>query len=337
MDCMTFLDRLDKLKPQPAYVIFGDEPFLKGLARRAVRRLALGGAEDGFSLSSYAGDKATWAQVIDDLQTLPMLSARRLVVIENADPFVSEHRARLEALFKERVGADTTGVLLLDVTTWASNTKLAKLAPDAWVVECRTPASHALPQWCVRRCKEEHGKALSADAARHLLDLVGAQMGMLDSEMQKLAVYVGDAPKIDKRDVDTLVGASRGEITWQIFELIGAGKGGEALAFLQRLFSQGEDPMKLLGAFSSRLRQLARAARLQAQGVPLLDAMSRADIKAFPSARQAAEQQLRHLGHRRLGRLYDMLLEADQGMKGGSQLPPRLLMERLVVQLARTR
>jgi DNA polymerase-3 subunit delta len=133
------------------------------------------------------------------------------------------------------------------------------------------------------------------------------------------------------------VGASRGENTWQIFELIGAGKGGEALAFLKRLFSQGEQPMALLGAFSSRLRQLARAARLQAQGVPLLEAMTRADMKTFPSARQSAEQQLRHLGPRRLNRLFDLLLETDSGMKGGSQLPPHLLMERLVVQLARTR
>src|SRR5262245_30780224 len=329
MDCMTFLDRQDKLKPQPVYVVFGDEPFLKALGRHAVRRLVLGDKDDGFAFSSYPGDKAAWAQVIDDLNTLPMLSPRRLVAVESADPFVSENRERLEALFKERLQAEPTGTLLLDVGTWASNTKLAKAAPDAWVVECRTPASHALPQWCVRWCKERHGKALSADAARHLVDLVGAEMGLLDSEMQKLAVYVGDAARIDKRDVDTLVGASRGENTWQIFELIGAGKGGEALAFLQRLFSQGEDPMKLLGAFSSKLRQLARAARLQAQGVPLLSAMAQADIKTFPAARQAAEQQLRHLGRRRLDRLYDMLLETDQGMKGGSQLPPRLQMERL--------
>ena len=47
------------------------------------------------------------------------------------------------------------------------------------------------------------------------------------------------------------------------------------------------------------------------------------------------EQQLRHLGRRRLDRLYDWLLEADLGLKGSSQLPPRTLLERMVVQLAR--
>jgi hypothetical protein len=33
-------------------------------------------------------------------------------------------------------------------------------------------------------------------------------------------------------------------------------------------------------------------------------------------------------------RLYDWLLEADLGMKGGSALPPRTLLERLVLRLA---
>ena len=54
-----------------------------------------------------------------------------------------------------------------------------------------------------------------------------------------------------------------------------------------------------------------------------------------PFGRAAAEKQMRHLGRRRLGRLYDWLLQTDLGMKGCSPLPPRTLFERLVVELAR--
>jgi hypothetical protein len=34
-------------------------------------------------------------------------------------------------------------------------------------------------------------------------------------------------------------------------------------------------------------------------------------------------------------KLFNWLLEADQGLKGGSQLPARTLLERLVVKLAK--
>ena len=48
----------------------------------------------------------------------------------------------------------------------------------------------------------------------------------------------------------------------------------------------------------------------------------------------ALDPALRHLGRRRLDRVYDWLLEADLGMKGDSQLPERTQLERLIIRLA---
>jgi DNA polymerase-3 subunit delta len=232
---------------------------------------------------------------------------------------------------------DVTGVLVLDVTTWAGTTKLARMTPDNWLITCKAPAVHLLPQWAVRWCAEQHGKQLSAGAAKLLVDLVGSEMGLLDQELAKLAVYAGNADKIDVRDVDELVGRRRAENTWRIFDFIGTGQAREALDLLQKLLDQGEDPLRLLGAFSSQLRQLAKVTRLSAQGVTLKDAMNRGGVPGYRAAQDGADQLLRHLGRRRLDRLYDWLLETDLGMKGGSQLPPRILLERLVIRLARPR
>jgi hypothetical protein len=63
--------------------------------------------------------------------------------------------------------------------------------------------------------------------------------------------------------------------------------------------------------------------------------MDRENIQPWAKAR--AEGLLRHLGRRRLDKLYDWLLETDLGMKGSSQLPQRVLLERLVVRRARPR
>ena len=105
-------------------------------------------------------------------------------------------------------------------------------------------------------------------------------------------------------------------------------------ASLDRLFEQGEEPLRILGAFSMQLRRLAQAARWSQQGKPLTAALAQAGVPPF--ALRGCEQQLRHLGRQRADRLYDWLVEADLGLKGSSQLPPQTLLERLVVQLART-
>ncbi len=332
MDSLTFLQGAAKAKPRPIYVLHGDEHFLKRRVLAVLRTLVLGPDDDGFGLSNRDGDKANWAEIHDELETLPFLSSRRLVVIDRADPFVTRERPRLEKYFAE---PSKTGVLVLDVQSWPANTKLAKLLPEAATLVCKTPEMRKLPEWCVEWCAAQHGKPMSAPAARLLVDLVGTDMGLLDQEMAKLAVYAGSNSRIDTADVDQLVGQNRMENTWKIFDLIGAGQTGDALTLLDRLLDQGEEPLRLLGAFSMQLRRLAQAARLHSQGESVADALEHAGVPPF--GRRSAEQQVRHLGRRRLDLIYDWLLETDLGMKGSSQLPPRTLLERLVVQLARKR
>jgi DNA polymerase-3 subunit delta len=162
-------------------------------------------------------------------------------------------------------------------------------------------------------------------------------MGVLDQELQKLKEFVGDRSAIDVPDVDELTGRSRGANVFRILDAIGDGKPAVALKILTELFEEGEAPVGLLGALSAQVRKLARAARLHKQGANLDEALTTAGVASWPQARDAARQQMKHLGWGRLDQLYDWLLETDSGLKGGSPLPDRVQLERLVVRLARPR
>jgi DNA polymerase-3 subunit delta len=330
MDSLAFLERATRSRPLPIYVLHGDEDFLKRRVLERLRAQVLGAEDAALGLSTHAGDKATFAAVHDELHTAPFLGERRLVILENADAFVTRFRAALE---KYTAKPSTHGVLVLDVRTWPASTNLAKMLSGDATIVCKAPPAYKLPEWCATWAAARHGKQLAAPAARLLVDLVGADMGLLDQELTKLAIYVGPANRIEAVDVDKLVGSSRAENTWKIFDAIGAGQATEALAILERLLDQGEEPIRILGAFSLQLRRLAQAARLCEQGRPLSVALEQVGIP--PYGRKGSEQQLRHLGRRRADRLYDWLLEVDLGLKGSSPLPPRTLLERLVVLLAR--
>ncbi len=330
MDSLAFLERGGRAKLQPVYVLQGDEDFLKRQVVLALRTLAFGSPEEEFGLSVHDGDKVTFAAIRSELETVPFLCPHRLVVVDNADPFVTRHRAALEKYVAEPAA---TGVLVLAVKSLPANTRLAKLIDNAGNIVCKAPATYKLPEWCVKWAAARHGKQLALPAARLLVDLVGPEMGQLDQELAKLAIYAGNSPRIDSAAVDQLVGSSRAENTFKIFDAIAAGNAGEALNLLDRLFEQGEDPHRILGAFSLQLRRLAQAGRLAQQGRPVSTALETVGVPPF--ARQSCEQQLRHLGRRRANQLYSWLLEVDLGLKGGSQLTPRALLERFVVRLAK--
>jgi DNA polymerase-3 subunit delta len=331
MDSLAFLAQLAKQTPRQVYVLHGGEDFLKRQVMLALRKLILGAEGVDFGLSNHEGDKVSFAAVRNELETLPFVGERRLVVVDGADPFVSKYRAQLEKYVPQPA---PTGVLVLVVKSWPATTRLYKLVAPEAAIACESLSAGRLPGWCSTWAASHHAKQLSAEAAGLLVDLVGTDMGQLDQEIAKLATYAGSAARIESADVDKLVGSSRAEITWKIFDALAQGKAGEALTILDRLLDQGEEPIRILGAFSMQLRRLAQAARLAQTGQPLDTALHEAGF-TYPNQRKGAEQQLRYLGRRRLDRLYDWLLEIDLGLKGSSQLPPRTQLERLVVRLGR--
>ncbi len=333
MDALAFLDKVAKAKPQPVYVLAGDEAFLKRQVLDALETLLLDDADPAYALTSVAGDTAEWSAIRSELATLPFLSPRRVVVIEAADTFVTDHRPQLE-----RYVADPakSGVLVLDVKSWPANTRLAKAVPSDATIQCvavKPQSSQQLVPWCIKRASSRHGKKLDADAAGWLVELVGPELGLLDQELGKLAAYVGDRPAIARADVDAMVGRSRAAETFKIFDAIGRNNPAEALTILGRLLDAGEEPLKILGAFSWQLQRLAKVGRLVRQGRSPAAAFGEVGVPPF--ARAGMEQLVRHLGQARLAKLFDWLVETDLAMKSTDDLPKNVLLERLLVRLAR--
>jgi DNA polymerase III subunit delta len=327
MDALAFVE-LKKLPDCPVFVLAGEERFLKRLALARIRQAVLGDATEDFTSSTYEGASLQLSTVRDELETLPFLAARRLIVVQDADPFITRSREGLEKYLQQ---PSRTGVLVLDVKSWKSNTRLAKAIPDQATVECEARKPHLLPAWCVKWAKSEYGKQLEAPAAALLVELVGAEMGVLDQELAKLATYVGDRPQITQQDVDTMVAHSRVETAWQMLDAVADGNAAKALGTLTHLLEQGDEPIAVLGAMSWQLRKLAQVARLTQERMPLGQAMAAAGLPPFKQ--RQVEQSLRHLGPRAF-ELYDWLLEADLGLKSSGGLPGHAVLERLVVKLA---
>src|SRR5262249_21280227 len=298
MDALQFLDQPAGAKRQPVYALSGDEDFLKRRARERIIAAALGDADPAFAVSVYAGDKLDFSTVRNDLDTLPFLSPCRVVVVENADPFITDNRAALERYVQHQSPA---GVLILEAKAFPETTKLAKALPDAAKVVCKAPWADKLPAWCVGWAKAAHKKKLAPDAAELLVELVGPAMGLLDQELEKLAVAVGKAPIITAEDVDKFVGRSKAADVFRIMDAIGEGKPAVALGILENLFAEGEDPMAVLGPLTAQLRKLAAVGRMYAETKQLGPAMDLAGGPTWPRARQSFERQLKWLGPRGVG------------------------------------
>lgn len=320
-------------EPKPIYAIFGDDAYLRHEATRAIVRAAMDGEEEGMGLARFEGASADLAHVLDEVRTLPFLSKRRVAVVEDADPFVTANRKELEGYAAR---PSTSGVLVLSVKSWPSNTKLAKLVEGIGLsVECKAPRESELPGWLTRLAKERWSAKLGAEAARLLVELVGPEPGLLAAEVDKLATYVGQGKEIARDDVAAMVGAGRVLEVWAMIDKATTGDGAGALAVLDRLLTAGEAYPRLLAAMASTLRKVCHAGRLRLARHDLREACRMAGI--YSGQVETVGRQHAHLGPGRVDRLPVMLLRADLDLKGSSTLDQRTVMERLLVELAAPR
>lgn len=330
MHATAFLAQVEQLEPAPVVVLHGGESYLKQAALRALLRRTLGSDEGDLDCSRYPGAEIDFKTVRDELLTVSMFSAARVVVVEEADEFVSRHRAALEE-YLERPAR--TSVLVLDVKSWPRNTRLhKKVAAAGRDIECTELVGAPLQRWLEQELQSRAGKQLTRDAAALLVELAGTSLGLLTQELDKLAAYVGERSAVTIEDVRAVVGGWRIETTWEMLDAVRDGRPALALAGLDRLLNAGEPPLKLLGGITHVFRKLAEATERARTGIPLRTALEQAGV--YRHQLEAAERYLRRIGRPRAERILTLLASANLQLKGGSRIADQRQLEQLLLELA---
>ncbi len=308
---------------KPVYILCGHDEFLIDAARKEVVAAVVGQGDPQLCVSSFDA-MAQLAQVLDELRTLPFLAPRRVVIVRDAEAFVAANRAGLENYLQSPA---KTASLMLIVSSWPSNTKLYKLVKAIGdVISCDIAGGDSAARWLAEFAKKR-GKDVSADARTLLLELVGQDLALLDSEVEKLSLYAGQRKTIEAADVAKLVSSSAGPQTFEITDAVTRGDAAKALEALAGMMSGRGEEFKVLGLLGWHLRRALAAQQAVAAGQP----PARALPKMPYSAQNDFLAMLKRRSLARLGQDFGRLLAADLAMKSGAS--PTSAMQELIVAL----
>ncbi len=295
----------------PVCAVFGDEPFLKRQAVERVVSRALRDDPESMGPTRLDGESAELADALDELQTLSLLGGPRVVIVEEADAFITRYRKQLEQYCaKPAEGA----CLILVCKSLPRNTRLHKqIAASGEVMDCPVPKGQRVTSWIRQRCKECYAKDIVAEAVARLRDLIGNGLEALDSELAKLAVYVGARSRIELEDVETLVGLHREEAVFRVTDAMSAGDAAGALrAWEHVLVTDRAAPMRAIGGLASGIRRLLEAKQtIEAGASP--DAL----VPRFEPAKSLFLRRLKATSAGRLKEQLTDLLQADLDTKTG--------------------
>jgi len=346
----SFLDPKHPVPRAPVWVLSGDQSSLRGRVLRRLTEALLG--EDGeFGLSRYDGETAQWSLVHDELATVSLLyHGPRVVVIEDADPFVTAHRPQLE----EYVAAPAaSGCLVLVVKSWPGNTRLFKAVNAHGLhVPCTLPQIQRgrnavrddalVGRWLVADAARQHGLVITSALALDVLDLSGDSLGQCDQEFAKLALLVPSGQPVTADHVRDIVAGWRTRTVWEMISAAVEGRSAGAIGLLNELLRSGQHPLAIFGAISWSLRRYPRAlqrirrARRKGQRVDWEDALRAAGLRSNAEL-NTGKAALQRLGGEGIERINHWLIETDLALKGShsSESRGQVALEKLLMRFYR--
>lgn len=267
--------------------------------------------------------------IVDALTTLPLFTARRVVVARNLHDLPSAALdgviAGLESVLPE-----------VDVVLTVVGRPVKALA-DA----CKKMGAETIGAVAVSKAKEridlvearlvEAGFGYSADAARLIASWYGGDLTRIAGLITTLRSAYGEGAKLSRADVEAFLGEAGSVAPWDLTDAIDRGDVDGSLTMLHRLMGAGgSHPLQVLALLSNRYAQMmkldGRAVRSAADAVGVLGG------KEW-TARKVLEQYQR-LGSGGVARAVSLIAAADVDLRGAKDWDNETVMEVLVARLA---
>jgi DNA polymerase-3 subunit delta len=349
-----FLTELKENRLRPGYVLAGDEVFLYERCRRAILKALVPPELRDFCFSELDLSETNIFEALDLARTPSLMAPFQVLFVRNLKTLYTrgakkEEFAAIAAYFREpnpqalivfvadhiHIPADPRRMDMEDKNRYERLRET--LGEWCGMVElARVDEADAL-RWLNGEAKQRQVQ-MDSDAARELVDALGADMMLVASEFEKLVLYVAEKRQITLGDVETMVLAAKQRSLYELTDAISAKDKTRALALLHGLLNASD------GGEDSAIGHLYMLARTFRQMLVIVEknvrdsrAIWQALWQGFRMPPFAAEdlirQARRYKSRRELTRALRLIARADLELR--SQPPDkRLVLERLVLELA---
>jgi DNA polymerase-3 subunit delta len=339
---------------RPGYVLIGDEVFLYDRCRKAVLAALAPEETRDFCLHDLDLAETSIFEVLDRAQTPSLMAPFQVLFVRNLKTLYGrgskkEEFAAIDSYFRS---PNPQALILFIADHLRIPTDLRKM--DYQDKERYEKIRETLGDWCgivelarvdetdaikwVTTTAESRNVKFDPDAARELVDALGADMMLIASEFEKLLLYVEGKARVTLGDVETMVLAAKQRSLYELTDAISAKDRPRALLLLHGLLNAsdgGED------AAIGHLYMLARTFRqmliISEKNVRDPRAIWQVLWQGFRMPPFAAEdlikQARRYKSRRELTRAIRLVARADLELRS-SPANKLLVLERLILDLS---
>ena len=341
---------------KPGYVLLGDEIFLYDRCRKAVLETLAPPDTRDFCLHDLDLSDTSIFEILDHAQTPSLMAPFQVFFIRNLKTLYGRGSKKEEfAAIDQYFRSPNPAALLIFVADHLHiPTDLRKM--DYQDKERYEKIRDSLGEWCglVELARVEESDAIKwvtnaaesatppvkfdPDAARELVDALGADMMLIASELEKLLLYVEGKGRITLGDVETMVLAAKQRSLYELTDAISQRDRPRALALLHGLLNAsdgGEDAaIGHLYMLARTFRQMLIISEKNVRDSRAIWAVLWQGFRMPPfAADDLIKQSRRYKSRRDLTRALRLVARADLELRS-SPANKLLVLERLILDLS---
>jgi len=326
------LPRLSQGKPVAAIVLEGTDIYLRELCRARIIEAFVPAEARDWAVLRLSAREVSWDEILGRALTVPMLARHQVLIVENAESVEKLGEKSRDEILKALEGyfespAPFT-VLVIEAGGLDGRQRFAKLLHEKALVVELTIGAGSAPLLAAQMARDL-GAEIDREATEELAEMLNGSPARMRIELEKLASYARGR-RITRVDIETLVVAARRNTVWQLAELLAHRRCDEALAFLETLWRNGEQPAGIVGALAWMYRKLIEARDLP---VHTRGYQAARQLGMSPESAETAIRQAHRIAKKDLLAGIVALAEADSQLKSANP-DPRATLEFLIARLA---
>ncbi|MBQ9550811.1 MAG: DNA polymerase III subunit delta [Lachnospiraceae bacterium] len=245
------------------YLIYGSESYLANLNKKKLSD-AVVPPDDTMNRTVFYGKDIRVRDIIGLSETLPFMSSRRLILIEDSG-FFKKAPSDADELLEYMGHIPEETVIIFSETDVDKRGKLFKaVGKYGTAVLCEEQKEDALAGW-IGSYLSGSGKKIRKSTAALLLERTGNDMYTLKNEMDKLISFSGDRDEITEDDIDKACVLNLRASVFAMIDDITALRQKKALERYYELVLLREAPMKILILITRQFNLLLLAKELSAE------------------------------------------------------------------------
>lgn len=183
--------------PGGVFFLYGDDEHRKGEAVKALVDAHLDPGTRDFNLDVVQASEVSVEDLARILATPPMMAEQRVVVVTGTEAFAGAARSRDLILgLVENPTPDLALILSARIPERSKAKFYQTLIKRAQSVEFAMISQDDVPGWLMEEAATRFGVTLEPDAARALGQAIGADLGILSRELEKLTAVAGDKDEL---------------------------------------------------------------------------------------------------------------------------------------------